>query len=653
MIELTDSVKLFREKLSELSREELLDLIKRQDPDLVKQVNRIEYVFEKKLTHLTWDDGTPIEGRLFTNEELIRLIDPPFIHSPKLEKHGFTADMQRQILIASDPVLWAKHFLGAKPRAYQILVMRDLNSRRVLRWGRRLGKSFTFAMYLLWFCFTQNDVHAIVVAPMKSMVDLIFKEVMKLAESNTASPLVKDAIHRSVMSPQAEINFTNGSLIRFFTTGMKNNSKSNSTRGQEAHLIIADEMDYMGPEDLVALMAMLQNTSDTYTNEKILMGASTPSGQRGMFYDWNTRPEYGFSAYWFPSNCNPFWDKKTEALMRQQYPNPNHYRQEIEADWGVPAEGVYPRQAVDLCFWHDRYDDNGKLIEQRTWDYSKPVLMSARSEFVFGVDWDKYQAGVNIVVLEVCHDNYEDQRFAGKIKIAYREEIDKGEFTYSESVERLEKLSQIFRPKFIYVDRGSGEVQIELLHKRGLQAPETRLHQIVKGYQFSETIEVRDPFTQEKVKKRLKHFMVDNLYRMFQEQRIVASATDEELYEQIIGYIVVRENSNHEPIFGPGPSTVDHAHDALLLAAYAVSDNYDELLNPVFASRAKTVSNKTFLPLLNLDTQDDKELKEALDDAGVEAPIYTRRAMSRNLRGGNATGRSSFGNSRRIKRRMF
>src|SRR5689334_18294423 len=131
----------FREQLAELSREELLEILLEQDPELVKQVNRIEWVFAHKLTHLTWDDGTPIQGRPVTNEEIALLIDEPFQPDRKLSLSGISYHDQRQIHIARDSVLWAKHYLQADPRAYQILMLRHPKKRKILRAGRRLGKT--------------------------------------------------------------------------------------------------------------------------------------------------------------------------------------------------------------------------------------------------------------------------------------------------------------------------------------------------------------------------------------------------------------------------------------------------------------------------------------------------------------------------------
>ena len=72
-----DKTKEFRKKLETLSRDDLLEIIKAQDPEYIKQVNRIEWVFKNKLNHINWVDGSPVKERQFTNKELALLIDEP------------------------------------------------------------------------------------------------------------------------------------------------------------------------------------------------------------------------------------------------------------------------------------------------------------------------------------------------------------------------------------------------------------------------------------------------------------------------------------------------------------------------------------------------------------------------------------------------
>lgn len=611
-------VREFREKLAELPREDIMDLIREQNPDLIKQVNRIEWVFENKLRHLNWSNGDPIMGRPLTNEELALLVDPPFMPDPDMTAAGISKDQQREIHIAADPVLWAKHYLRVEPRAYQVIMIRDPALRKVFRLGRRAGKTFSMAVILLHYAHTTTNGRCLVMAPMKSQVGLIYDEVMMLAKQGA----VIDAIKRNVSSPQHEIELTNGSTIRLFTTGLKSGSKSDVARGQEAHIIILDEMDYMGAEDLDALYAMLQVTSENQP-EKQMIGASTPTGRRERFWEWCVRSDR-FKEFYYPSYCNPHWDKELEDEMRDIYTE-MAYRHEIEADWGEDAEGVYPRKYVDMAFADD-------------WDYV-PGRTSARSFYLMGVDWDKYGAGPNIVVLEVCQANYEDERFANKVRVAYRQEIPRTEYVLTEAIERIIELNSKFQPEHIYVDRGFGEMQIEILHKYGLENPQSQMKKRVRGISFSQSKEVRDPATKEMVKKPMKPFMVENLRSLLERGMIKMPNKDEELYMQLISYIVSRTTEAGMPKFEASGTQQDHAHDALILASLAYAENYDELLRERFTTRTRSFSNETFMPTMKKDPVKD-EIKSS-DKSGRAAKVLNRRRR-RSTPSGKSINRKMF-----------
>jgi len=584
-----DKTKAFRESLEKLSREDLLEIIRSQDVELIKQVNRIEWVFKNKLNHINWNSGEPVLERNLTNKELAYLIDEPFEIDKELLDLGISPEQQRQIHIAKDPVVWARHFLQAQPRAYQILILRDPSLRKVLRAGRRLGKTFTLAINLLHYSYTHKDGRCLVVAPMKTQVELIYQEILRIASKND---IVFNSITRKVTSPQFMMEFSNGSTIRFFTSGMRSGGKSDVARGQEAHLIILDEMDYMHSGDLDALYAMLQKTAEDQP-DKTLIGASTPTGRREKFWEWCNSNR--FKEFWFPSYVNPFFAKEQEEEFREQYSEVG-YRHEIEADWGEDSEGVYPRKYVDLSF------------VSPAWKY-EPTVNSARSFYTIGVDWDKYGAGTNIVVLEVCGNDYEDERFKNKIKLCYREEIDKSEYTLTKAVDRIVELNRIFNPKHIYVDRGFGEVQVELLHKKGIEDEKSGLKNKVKGISFAETIEVRDPYTQLPVKKEMKPFMVDNLRQYLEKEKVLFPESDEELYLQLISYIVVRTTQTGRPVFEAGGSAMDHAHDALMLALLAITQNYGDLMKTNYTTKTQTFSNTFFMPKQSNDEDEKTESK--------------------------------------------
>ncbi|HJS83614.1 MAG TPA: terminase family protein [Nitrososphaera sp.] len=635
----------FRARLKELSREELLSLLEEQSPELRMQVNRIEYVFSHNLRHLSWGDGSQIKGRPLTVDELALLFDPPFEPDPDLTRAGISIDQQRQIHIANDPVTWAKTFLKTEPYVYQILMLRHPKRRKILRAGRRLGKTHVLALMILHYCFTHNDGRVLVLTPMKSQSQVIYEEMMKLVRN---SDVAFDQIKRNVTSPYHEVDLKNGSTVRFFSTGLKTGGKSDVARGQEAHLIILDELDYMGPEDLDAIYAMLQKTPGA-KGQKTLVGASTPTGRREKFWEWCTDGvrRGRFAEFWFPSYCNPLWDRETEEEMREEYKNPMVYRHEIEADWGEDLEGVYPRRWVDIACNYADYGYTDRLPEG-----PHPY----GSFYVMGVDWDKYGAGVNIIVLQVCTEDYDEEEydsegkplpdFRSKIRVVWREETQREEYALTRAVDRIKELNLIFQPRHIYVDRGYGEVQVELLHKHGVEVPESQLKKRVKGVSFSENMVMRDPATKQEVKKEIKPFMVDNLRQMLEAEQIVIPKSDELLFRQLIGYIVVRTTVTGREVFEGGEAG-DHAHDALILACLAITQNYGDLMRLRLATHSRAISNEAFIPLFDISENDsvrekeEKIVEEVWGDP-ANAPLRTKRAMAGRIKSNKPIRRSSF-----------
>ena len=913
---LNEKTKVFREKLLELEREELLDIIRDQNPEYVKQINRIEYVFANKLKHLTWSDGTPIDGRQLSKEELALLIDEPFVFDQDLSDMGLTIAQQRELHVAKDVVTWSKAFLDVEPRVYQALILRHPSLRKVLRAGRRLGKTVSMSLLLLHYSYTNKNAKSIVIAPMKAQVEVIYKEVLKFASN---SEIVKQSITRSVTSPQFVIEFSNGSQISFFTSGMRSGGKcltpdhdvltesgwksiaevkvgevvasysegdlvwrkvshaweydyigdmikhsgkqlsfcvtpnhkflaktkfkeskyrfieaedlkdyklpaagnptdpltnaysgdelelwgwwlaegsgfigkmarfsqfkkqgrdrlvylanklglhytcpareiriewrppldcgqnaynkfiprdllseenrqrlmdgllggdgyirrkgweysssswalindvqelairiglranlrekdvsnrsinrhwvvsayprktvmthpdlmetikydgkihcitveetgvfltrhnglihvtgnSDVVRGQEAHLIVLDELDYMHPDDLIAVMAMLQKTSENQP-DKILIGASTPTGKREIFYAWCTDIDNTgiFKEFWFPSYCNPMMTNETEKELRLQYTSEMAYRHEVEADWGEDAEGVYPRRFIDAAFTEPGWNYNAQREEQK-------------AKYVFGVDWDKYGAGVNIVILEV-NERASKAEYSGRVRLAYREETLREEYTLTKAVERIIQLNEIFIPEHIYVDRGFGEVQIELLHKHGADNRLSGLATKVKGISSAENIEIRDPFTQQKIKKEIKPFMVDNLRQMLEKNQLIFPTQDTELYKQLSAYVVARKTASGRPVYEASGTAQDHAHDALMLACHAINENYGELMKSRVSTKVIPIGNDAFLPTFTLsgNTSERESEEEFIEDKWGDkgsAPVMFRRSMS-------------------------
>lgn len=626
----------FRRRLvSTLTRDELLEIIEEQNPELIQGINRIEYVFKNKLRHLRWEAGPnagePIEGKPLSKEELSLLIDEPFQMRRELTAAGLDEEQQRKIHITNDPVTWARAVLRiegepVKPRVYQILVVRHPSIRKCARMGRRMGKSFSLALYLLHYAYTHNNGKCLVITPMKEQGGLIYKSILEMVEG---SPIVADSITRKVTSPQHQIELSNGSTIKFFSSGVNSGGKANVVRGQEADVLVLDELDYMHPDDIIALYAMLQKTREGQA-EKVLIAASTPTGQRTTpFYTFCHDPK--FTEFWFPSMTNPMWSSKTESDMRSQY-TVNDYAHEFEADWGEDITGVYPRRYLDRQFLQDEFPDNpddpfATKPGWKCWDYTKAIPSNSQDSFyVMGVDWDKMGAGTNMIILEVCGSRYEEPTFRNKVKCVFREETPRDEFTYHRAVNRIIELHSLYNFKHIYVDAGAGEMQVEELHLHGIRHPETNLRKVVKRVAFGESIELTDPETFQKDKKPIKPFMVDNLHNFLEKEYIYFTSKDQELYLQLASYTIKHVTEAGRPVFEPGGNAVDHAHDALILACLAITQNYGDLMRLNLARYGTIIEGNIFRSLA--DSADEHKSSSRVAMSEDNGPLLVRRSMA-------------------------
>ena len=119
-----------------------------------------------------------------------------------------------------------------------------------------------------------------------------------------------------------------------------------------------------------------------------------------------------------------------------------------------------------------------------------------------GVDWNQ-SFGVKIYVTEW-------NPITRRYRTFWKHEVPNTEYTQTMAVDKIIELNKEIPLSWIYVDKGFGTTQVELLHKHGKEFPDTRLDKIVTAIDFKGAIEVRDPASKLRVKKPLKPFCVAN-----------------------------------------------------------------------------------------------------------------------------------------------
>jgi replicative DNA helicase len=397
------------------------------------------------------------------------------------------------------------------------------------------------------------------------------------------SPELAASIKRRSKNPY-EIEFGNGSKIKGFTAGTKAGAAGASIRGQGADVIWIDEADYLSEADIVAVTAIALEAPGRI---QIIL-SSTPSGRRGFFYKVCTDPKSTYRQFHYPSHVNPEWTPEADEEFGLFHSEVD-YQHEVLAEFGEEASGVFNKALVEKAAWTLYYTYLPLSEQQRRFCRENNIQVEFVGPYTvdnpappalrtMGVDWDKVSSTPQIVIVE-----YNES--LRKFQVVLRESIPKSEFTLDNAVNRIIELNEIYNPAFIYCDRGFGEYQVETLHAYGLRHPETGLAQKVKGKHFGENLELVDPATKELVKKPLKHFMVNQTAVFFERQKLLLSPFDEELFNQIINYSVVRVTASGQPVY---TSKNEHALDAMMLAILAFVLEFPELASTLEKSQTAT-----------------------------------------------------------------
>jgi replicative DNA helicase len=323
-----------------------------------------------------------------------------------------------------------------------------------------------------------------------------------------------------------------------------------------------DEADFLSPQDIDAALAVIMNFPDA----SVWM-SSTPTGRREKFFETCSNKQY--REFHYPSNINPNWTDELEAYFRSELTH-DGYTHEIEAEFGEQEEGVYQLKYVEAA--------------QADWEY-KDMKPNPAWTYMIGVDWNDVKIGTTIAVIGF---NPQDNTFYLVDKYV----ISRADRTQLASCQKIAETNRLWNASCIYVDSGYGSVQLEILHDYGARClsthgpnhPDSRLRNIVKGYDFGSTVEIRDPFTKQPVKKPAKPFLVENSVRRFENVQFQYPKSDQNFTDQLLGYIVDRVSIAGRPVYkAQNEKAGDHFLDAVNLAFVAFALEKSQLGHPTYS----------------------------------------------------------------------
>jgi hypothetical protein len=463
-----------------------------------------------------------------------------------IEDLGLTEEEFNEFLISSDPVTWAMHNFGWKARWYQEELMSCTAQRKVVRAGRRVGKTLAVVIIAAHMMATRKNCSILIIAPFEVQVAKIFDEMIQLFDS---SPDLASSVKRNTRNP-CRFELNNGSKAIGFSSGANAGSGSDKIRGQDADYIIIDEADYINQKDIEAILAILASHPETG-----LWASSTPKGTHDKFYQFCVQKDLGFKEFWYISQEAPNWTLEVEEFFKLNF-DKTSYEHEFLAVFGVQESGVF----------------RNDLIDNALMEYQLPRERTEGSWVIIGVDWNGQSIGTHIMVCEAIIHNS-----AIKYVVLDKLVIKGSEFAAHTAVATIADLNEKYDPKFIYVDAGYGEVQIEMLRKIGKENTDTGLHKKIVSYTMQGTIEINDPtMFMEPIKKPAKPFMVNWAVQQLEQGRIIlptsedtqilADTTETEEKKQHSGLVQQMRNFSIEAVSSLGAPRYSQGEEHTLTA---------------------------------------------------------------------------------------
>jgi replicative DNA helicase len=509
-------------------------------------------------------------------------------------------------------------------REYQKIMLRCSAKRKVFRCGRQIGKSETICVSILYNACTNKDFRVIVITPYQTQIEVIFNRLSSLIKKSN----VPNIIQRYVKAPNYTIELKNGSTIRGFTAGTKSGGNADAVRGQKANMLVFDEADYLSPEDMASALAVITN----YPDATVWM-SSTPTGKRERFYD--SCHSHLYKEYYYPSMVNPLWSDDLEEFYRNEFTS-IQYTHEIEADFGEQEQGVYQSAYVDEAMIDYKYEDQKR---DPNWVYS------------IGVDWNDQKVGTTIAVVGY-------NPISNIFKLFTRDVVSREGWTQHAAIERIIEFNRYWLPTSIYIDKGYGHAQYEIIRKYGYDSladpdkgaghPDSRLQRITKQFDFGSKLTIKDPATKQDVDKPAKPFLVENSIRRFEQRQFHFSKYDKQLEAELRGYIIDHTTISGSPVYKQGNEKIgDHNLDAMNLALIAFTlegsqfgkinfDSHIAFSQPIGQKKPQSVTPGRPYDLNNQDIQPQKPSMNRTDgmdsrSPSLQTPAHTNNTEQRRL----------------------
>ena len=500
--------------------------------------------------------------------------------------------------------------------ANNIIVHNCSAQSKVIRVGRRSGKTYMMALMMVHEMLVNDKYRVLVVSPYAVQTGEVIKTFLDLC-----SRLPDNPVKSSKQTPVWEINFHNGSVLMGFTAA----TNADSVRGQTANRIVLDEVDDIPEAAIVSVMAIKMSVPDVK-----VWRSGTPKGERNL-----NRAEQDpmNKCFHYPSYVIPHYDDKMDASLRHEMGDGIGYVQEVMAIIGVANDQVF--QSMFL----NRAQNKLKFVTALD-------VIADRSRYIvtIGVDWNHDKVGTRIIVL--AYDKIEPQFY-----IIDKEIVAIEGKTQHAAQDKIIRLNRKYNCEHIFVDKGFGTTQIANIKQFALAQvgtipkghPDLKLLDML-AIDYGSSTEVQDPVTGEIVKHPTKQMAVMNAVEVLEKDLIALHPKDDhDIIKQFKNYVEKSRNKGKITYGYLSAKVGDHDLDAIMIALFGMKKTYSSIF----------ISESTQALIKFVDKNDENREESDFDEVtNMLFGISFGRKSQNNKRTENLRSNRSGGFNRRDRGRF-
>lgn len=467
-----------------------------------------------------------------------------------------TEEEKKELDAVYDPYIYMETFLDIgkekklEDRWYQRIISSCSAQSKVIRVGRRSGKTYMMALMMVQEMLVNEGYRVLVVSPYAVQTAEVIKTFKDLC-----SRLPEDPIKSSKQTPAWEINFHNGSILMGFTAA----TNADSVRGQTANRIVLDEVDDIPEAAITSVMAIKMSVPDVK-----VWRSGTPKGERNLH---RAEQDPLNKCFHYPSYVIPHYDDKMDASLRAEMGDGIGYVQEVMAELGIASNSVFQTMFLN------------RAQNKVQWMSAVDVLHDrARYIVTLGVDWNHDQVGSRLIVL--AYDKVNPQFY-----IIDKEIVAIEGFTQHAAQDKIIMLNRKYNLDHIFVDKGFGTTQVANLKQFAMSVvgtvpkghPDLKLLDITP-IDFGSSTEIADPITGEIHKTPTKQMAVLNTVEILEKDLLALHPkNDHDIILQFKNYIEKSRNKNRITYGYLSKKIGDHDLDAIMIGLFGMKMTYSSL----------------------------------------------------------------------------